>query len=585
MLNDPGLKYFEILARNAELKKALSSEPYKIVILSNIITSQLNEILEYALRNTGINAETVSGSYDNIVQDSQQCDEYQTVIIFWEASNIIEGGQYKINLMSVDEITAIVNKVKLEVQLTFKNLSKIPLVLFNRFSSAVFNSTNLENNAFDHFCQVLNRFIDECCPPNVRIIDLTPIFLQISLSESIDFRYFYSAKSLYTVKFYQKYVAMIHPFIRVVQGQAKKALIFDCDNTLWNGILGEDGIEGIDMSPNSEKGRIFAEVQALALDLSRKGVLLGICSKNNFEDVNEVLNHHPDMQIKEQHVTIKKVNWQDKVINLQEIASELNIGLDSFIFIDDSDFEISLVRERLPEVTVVKVPEKLHNYPSSIREIIPLFYNTSKSTEDTERVKFYQQQQQREATKQHFSSLEEYLQHLELKIKIYENPSKLISRIAQLTQKTNQFNLTTKRYTETQIESYISHNSYKIWSFEVFDKFGSHGVTGVCIGQHVNSNKMVIDSFLMSCRIIGRNLEFAFFDFLINILKQQHVDELESSYLKTSKNVLVAEFYDKLGFRLLSQTEKEKHYQLKLQNYQPHNLSYIGITWNPVLKP
>ncbi len=579
MLNDTGLMYFEILARNAELKKTLSGEPYRIAILSNIISSQLNEILEYTLRSTGINAEVISGSYDNIVQDSQQCDQYHTVIIFWETSNIIEGAQYKINLMSTDEIAEIENKIKPAIELTFKNLSKSPLVLFNQFSSAAFNSNNLENNAFDHFCQALNRFIEDRCPPNFRIIDLTPIFLQISLKESIDFRYLYSSKSLYTVRFYQKYVEMIHPFIRMIRGQTKKALIFDCDNTLWNGILGEDGMEGIDMSPNSDKGRIFAEVQSLALDLNRKGVLLGICSKNNFEDVTEVLNHHPDMQIKEKHISIQKVNWKDKVINLQEIAHELNIGLDSFVFVDDSDFEISLVRERIPEITVVKVPEKLYDYPSSIREIIPLFYQTSKSIEDTERVKIYQQQQQREVTKQQFSSLEDYLQHLELKIKIYENPSNLIPRIAQLTQKTNQFNLTTKRYTETQIESYISNKIYKIWAFEVLDKFGTSGITGVCIGKYVNSKKMVIDSFLMSCRVIGRNIEFAFFNFLINFLKQQHIDELESSYLKTPKNTLAAEFYDKLGFQLLSQMETEKSYRLKLEDYQPHNLFYIMVLY------
>lgn len=577
MLNNTGLKYFEILARNAELKKTFSGKPYKIAILSNIITSQLNEILEYTLRSTGINAETLSGNYDNIVQDSHQCDEYHTVIIFWEAANIIEGGQYKINLMSVDEVNGIIDKVKLELELTLKNLNNIPLVLFNRFSSVAFTSSNLENNAFDHFCQVLNRFIDDYCAPNVRLIDLTQIFLQISLGHSLDFRYFYSSKNLYTVKFYQKYAAMIQPFIDSLQGRTKKALIFDCDNTLWNGILGEDGMGGIDMSPHSDKGSVFAEVQALALELNRKGVLLGICSKNNFEDVDEVLSHHPDMQIIEHHLAIKKVNWEDKVINLQGIAHELNIGLDSLVFIDDSDFEIALVRERIPEVTVMKVPEKLYNYPSSIRAIAPLFHNVAKSKEDTERVDFYHQQQQREGTKKQFVSLEDYLQHLELKIKIYENPSHLVPRIAQLTQKTNQFNLTTKRYGETQIERSISDNSYKIWAFEVLDTFGTSGVTGVCISQYVNSKKIIIDSFLMSCRIIGRNLEFAFFDFLINTLKEHGIDELEASYVPTPKNTLVAEFYDKLGFQLLSHREQEKRYQLKLQDYQPRNFSYITV--------
>ena len=187
-------------------------------------------------------------------------------------------------------------------------------------------------------------------------MNIDKIISHLGISTSIDNRLFYLSKILYSIPFLKSYVNHIKPILFSTIGLAKKALIFDCDNTLWKGILGEDGFENIEMSTNTKHGYIFSEIQSIALSLESQGVLLGLCSKNNFEDVMEVVNSHPDMQLKEHHLSIIKVNWKDKASNLKSISSELNIGLDSIVFIDDSQFEIDLVNEKLPMVTTIQVP-------------------------------------------------------------------------------------------------------------------------------------------------------------------------------------------------------------------------------------
>jgi len=559
------LKYAEILKINNELKNA-NLPFYNISVISNITINQIKEILEYTLRKEGINANVEIGDYDNIVQDSAKYKDSNVVIIFWELCNIVDGLQYKIELFDEKKFNDILEKTKAEIDLVLKNLDKTSVVLFNKFTAIPFSGSIKSN--LEILADKLNEYIKD----KVNIIDLDKVL--IKAKNALDLRYYYSYKALYTIKFLKVYSQYIKPYIMSINGKAKKALIFDGDNTLWKGILGESGT--IEMSERTKDGIIFSEVQNIALSLNKKGILIGLCSKNNPQDVDKLIDYHPDMKLKRKYITINKSNWLDKVTNLRQIAKELNIGLDSIVFVDDSSFEVNLVREQLPEVMVLQVPERLYEYPQMLRDNIDLFYNLSTSGEDLNRAKMYEEQIRRENVKGKFANIEEYLASLELKLTIFQDDKSAISRLSQMSQKTNQFNLTTERYTETDIKNFMISKKSKVFSFIVSDKFGNSGITGLCI-VNIFPQFANIDTFLMSCRIIGRNIEFAFMDYLVDFFSNNDIKRILARYNKTNKSEQVREFYDKCSFSLIGSSSEVRDYELFVNEYKAKKIKYIEV--------
>lgn len=572
------LKYGEILRRNANLKKTLPNIKYELKVLSNITVSQLNEILEYSLRVEAIPAIVKSGDYDNIVQDSLKYKDSNLVIIFWELCNIIDGLHFKIELFDDQQIDAIVGKTKSEIDFVFKNLQQSSLVLFNKFTFFQFYSSSINETKLEKLSAQLNQYLADNVPENIKLVDLEKVIANVGINSSLDLRYYYSSKALYTIDFFKAYAEHIKPYIMSANGKSKKAIIFDCDNTFWKGILGEEGLDGIEMSSSTRDGAIFSEIQSIALAINKKGILIGLCSKNNPADVDEVIKSHPDMQLRDKHITIKKVNWLDKVTNLREIAGELNIGLDSLVFVDDSCFEVNFIKEQIPEITVLQVPDRLYDYPKMLRENLALFYNLSFTEEDKQKVGIYKQQVQRETIKKEFSDIEGYLSSLGLKLTIFEDDKSIIPRMSQMSQKTNQFNLTTRRYTEGDIRSFIANNDTRIFAFSVSDKFGDSGVTGLCIINIDGNNKVAnINTLLMSCRVIGRNIEYAFMDYLIHYIKDREINMVKAKYIQTQKNEQVKGFFDKCSFSLDGSTEIEKNYVLNIEDYKPKQIHYIEV--------
>ncbi|MEO5571602.1 MAG: HAD-IIIC family phosphatase [Bacteroidia bacterium] len=572
------MTYLEIVNKNKELKSALSLKDYGIAVLSNIIVNQSKEILEYHCRKQDVNASVSFGDYDNIVQDSGKFNSSTLVIVFWELCNLIDGLQYKANILSDEELNLIIAKTKSEIDFVLENLRSTPLVIFNKFSSLIFNHLQLRENNFDKVCDELNDYVKKKKSPHIFIADIDKVIARNGVSKSIDMRYYFSSKALYSVEFFKTYSEYILPVILSVNGKTKKALILDCDNTLWKGIIGEDGPEGIKMSGKSKEGVCFEYMQSIALDLNKQGVLLGLNSKNNPDDVNAVLTNHPDQKIKEEHLAIKKVNWQDKVSNLKAIANDLNIGADSFVMVDDSDFETNFIKENLPTVSVLQVPEKIYDYPFQLIAASQYFFNMHSTAEDAKKTAMYKEQSARENEKAGFTNVEDYLKSLELVVTISEDHVPHITRNAQLTQKTNQFNLTTKRYTEAEITKFIGSDDFKIFDFSLADKFGDYGITGISIVVLDKKNKFaVIDTFLMSCRVIGRNVEMAFMNHIMNKLKESGIETVLSSFIKTLKNDQVKDFYDRYGFENVASADQRKDYKLFLNNFQEINLPYIKV--------
>ncbi|MDO9181953.1 MAG: HAD-IIIC family phosphatase, partial [Bacteriovorax sp.] len=422
------------------------------------------------------------------------------------------------------------------------------LVIFNSISKLHFNTSVMSKNNYDIVIESINLFIDEHKPNNFIIIDMDKALGVGGVATALDTRGFYSSKNLYSIDFLKEYAMIISPCIQSITGSIKKVLVLDCDNTLWAGILGEDGHDGVKMSAHSYPGNIYYEIQSLALSLSQKGVILAICSKNNIEDVKKIIIERNDFQIPLSSFSSLKVNWKDKAQNLIEMASELNLGLDSFIFLDDSDFEIELIRQVLPEVKSIKVPSILDHYPEIFRELMKEFTLQKVTKEDLLRAQMYEDDKLRENSNNEKTNLAEYLSTLGIKITIELNSNKEIPRISQLTLKTNQFNFRTQRYTESDIIRMMSDTQFKIYSLSVEDKFGKQGLTGLIILK-IKNKKAFIDTFLLSCRILGRTIENSFLNHIINELKKNEIEILEGEYLQTLKNEQVKNFYSNYGFQ------------------------------------
>jgi FkbH-like protein len=573
------LKYTEILQINKALAGTIKSKPYEIGVLSNVTIYSFKEVLEYSCRLNQIEPKIEIGNFDNIVQDSSLLKNKELIIIFYDVLNIVDHVSDFFEDLEEEKYNNLKNKLFTEIDIIFENLSNTASVIFNSFSSAYYNNNNIHVSKIEIFVKELNTYIEQNKRSNVSIVNIDKLFTRIGFKQSIDYRFYHSSKAPYTFAFLKNYVDAIETIFLRNTGKFKKAIIFDCDNTLWKGVIGEDGLEGIDMSATSKSGNFYNLVQRIAVFLSKRGVIVGLCSKNNEQDVLDVLRNHKDMILKEEHIVIKKVNWVDKASNLRAIASELNIGIDSLIFVDDSNFEINLIKEQVPKITTIQVPTSISDYPDLILKNVYKYFNLVLNSDDAKRTEIYKQQFERENSKTAFSSIEDYLASLEIELTVVKNDKTHMPRIAQLTQKTNQFNLKTIRYTESQINQFIEDKRHDVYAMFVKDKFGDNGLTGVCIikEDEKNPKNVIIDSLLMSCRIIGRNIEFVYMSHIINDLANKGYQNLSAIYIPTQKNVQVEDFYDKLGLNLIENMDGAKYYLLNIGDFEPKKVDYIKI--------
>lgn len=354
-------------------------------------------------------------------------------------------------------------------------------------------------------------------------------------------------------------------FLHPLTGKVAKALVVDLDNTLWGGVIGEDGMAGIRLG-TEYPGAAFQEVQRAMLSLYQRGILLAICSKNNREDAMEALQNHPGMLVKQAHFAAMRINWGEKAQNLREIAAELNIGVDSLAFLDDNPFERQQVRAQVPEVFVIELPHDSMEFARALREC-PRFERLALSAEDQQRGHYYQIQREREQLEHTVSSREDFYRSLRQEIEIAPVDKSTLPRVAQLTNKTNQFNLTTHRYTEQQVSELASSPNWHCFSLCVRDRFGDNGLVGVAI-THEEDTICEIDTLLLSCRVIGRTVETAFLSFLADHARGQGCFKLRGWFLPTRKNAPARDFYPNHGFRVVEESGEGTLWALDLEENQ-----------------
>jgi FkbH-like protein len=357
----------------------------------------------------------------------------------------------------------------------------------------------------------------------------------------------------------------IRELVRPVYIPSKKCLVLDLDNTLWGGVIGEDGLEGIQLDIHGIGAR-FYEFQKIIKEIHTRGILLAIISKNNVDDVETVFSH-PHMVLRKIDFTEIMVNWNSKADNIAMIAKNLNIGLDSFVFIDDNPVEQEEMRQRHPDVIVADFPEDTSQLPLLAVNIYnQYFYSWDSSWEDTKKTQMYKENIERDKAMISFSSLEEFLIDMNIKLSIKKVCPKDILRALQMLQKTNQFNLTTKRYSEADLFEMLSDDNRMILMGHVQDKYGDNGNSILIIVKMISIHEAEIDSFLMSCRIMNRSVEFGFLYEVEKILEEMGVDIIYAKYIKTAKNGPACCFYEEAGYKIISNSETGKEYEFILKD-------------------
>jgi FkbH-like protein len=387
--------------------------------------------------------------------------------------------------------------------------------------------------------------------PNLSVFDTNKIAHSLGEATLRDMRGLYAFDIPFSTEFF---AALAQEWLAVVvalTGRSRKCIVVDLDNTLWGGVLGEAGPLGIALGPGYP-GLAYQSFQRALLSYLERGIILAIASKNNIADVHEVFATNPHMILKEEHFASMQVHWNDKADSLQAIARELNIGTDSLVFVDDSPLERGLVAQALPEVLVPDFSIPPEQYSQKLFSL-HVFHQMSLTEEDRRKGAMYAEEHKRKAAERTAVSKDEYIAKLGITLKISRNGEMDLPRVAQLTQKTNQFNLTTRRYDISDVQALLADGGLG-FSGEVTDKFGQYGTVIVALVR-LTPGEAILDTFLMSCRAMGRTVEQAFLRHIVDELARTGVRTLRASFIPTAKNEPASRFLADMGFDLVQKSD------------------------------
>lgn len=391
------------------------------------------------------------------------------------------------------------------------------------------------------------------------INDIHYLSAQVGLNEWFGNSYWYSFHMALSPTATVAMARNVAAIVKSIYGKSKKCLVLDLDNTLWGGVIGDDGLQNLVLGKDHAVGEAFLDFQRYVKNLQQRGIILAVCSKNDLENAKEGFSH-PDSVLKFDDFAVFKANWNPKPDNIRQIASELNIGLDSLVFVDDNPAERAFVAEQLPEVAVPDVGADVSLYAETL-EREHYFEPEKLVEEDLNRAAFYSSNAQRKITESSFANYGEFLTSLEMTAEIGPFVPVYMERITQLINKTNQFNLTTRRYTSAEVEAVANDPGFVTLYGRLTDKFGDNGLVSVLIGRIVG-DAVELDVWLMSCRVLNREMELAMFDALVEQCQVRGIRKIVGTYIPSKKNAMVAGHYRNLGFsRVVGTTEDRDVWQ------------------------
>ena len=430
------------------------------------------------------------------------------------------------------------------------------------------NSSALIQTSFLYQVRKLNYLLAEAASnvKAVSLLDLDIIQSTYGRNYTHDCKMKMVAKAMLSLDILPVVAKQVIDIICATKGQIKKCVVLDLDNTLWGGVIGDDGLEGIQLGELGS-GAAFFYLQRWLKELKERGMILAVCSKNNEDTAKTPFQQHPDMILRLEDISVFVANWEDKASNIRKIQQILNIGMDSIVFLDDNPFERNAVRSQIADITVPELPEDPAEYLPYLQSL-NLFETISFSAEDRIRTLQYQQESIRQSSQSNFADYEAYLQSLDMRASCGPFDSFHTPRIAQLTQRSNQFNLRTIRYTEDDIARLREQKDVFTCWFELKDKYGDYGLISVLIMRREDEDTLFIDTLLMSCRVLKRGMEQFVINKIASIAKAAGCRRVIGEYIPTAKNAMVRDLYPKMGFDTIDET----HYVMNTDQFTPHSI-------------
>jgi len=405
------------------------------------------------------------------------------------------------------------------------------------------------------------------------LVDVEWLAQCIGLENWYDDRYWYLARLPFAQKVLPIYADFVVRLVAAIRGKSRKCLVLDLDNTIWGGVIGDDGIEGIALNQGDPRGEAFRAVQTAAADLRRRGIVLAVCSKNEESAARQAFRSHPGMVLKEDDIAVFMVNWDDKATNIERIAQQLELGLDSIVLLDDNPVERAQVREALPEVAVLELGDD----PSLYGRLLfasGYFESVGFTVDDLARAEQYKGNADRSRLQKTTRNLDEFLRSLEMRIDFAPFTAITRKRVTQLINKTNQFNVTTPRYTENQVVAFEESCDHYTLQVSVRDRFGDNGIVGVVICT-IRPTEWEIDTMLMSCRVLNRKVEEAICNRIVQDAKRAGAKNVFGRFVPTARNGIVSNLFQRLGFEPHADVLDAGRWILHVDRFTPFDVPFL----------
>ena len=557
----------ELLLKRRGLRRRLLAtdglKEIRIAVLGGTTTNELVDLLELLLLNSGFRPTFYQSDYGRYYEDAVL--EPQTIADF--QPDLVYVHTCSLNIQSPPPVSCSEDKFGTYVESEMNRFRAVwrsleanvgCQIIQNNFeppaSALLGNLDAASPGGLSRFIAELNRAVTAEAATNPRLLlqDLNAIAARIGMNQWFDPERWFSYKVANTVEGSFGVATSLNAMIGAMYGRSRKVLVLDLDNTLWGGVIGDDGADKILIGRETPIAEAYTAFQEYCLALRERGILLAVCSKND-ESIAKSGFAHPDSVLKLEHFSAFKANWEPKHENILAIAQDLNLGVDSFVFVDDNPAERAIVEGQIPGIAVPDVGSDVSKY-ASILDARRYFEATSLAKEDLTRAKLYEENAQRAQLEQKFANYGEYLDSLEMTAEIDVFNPTYMERVAQLTNKTNQFNLTTRRYTLAEIESTVSDGRHIGIYGKLTDRFGDNGLISIVLGRVDPNSRSVLhlDLWLMSCRVLKREMEIAMLDAIADRARERGIGTLLGYYLPTAKNGMVKDHYEKLGFSLVS---------------------------------
>ena len=555
----------------------------KIAILGSASIQLVSSVTRALLTKYDIYADIYEGEYNGILMDilDSKSKLYSFnpnyLVIIPDYRDIIDNKpQILASNKEIDNAVSKVTEKYLDIFRTVHEKLSNCQILFSNFVKPYFDSLgNLASNYIfsqSIFFDRINLELIKNRPSYVNILDFERLSGYVGKKNWFDDSSYYLNKSAFSLEYIGYYCDVIARQFEAFSGKIRKCLVLDLDNTLWGGIVGDLGYDGINIDPNDAEGEAFLQFQKYLLNLKDRGVILAVCSKNDLENAKEPFEKNPNMIIKLEDISSFVANWADKATNINQIAKNLNIGVDSIVFFDDNPTERMLVKEFLPEVKVVEVPDDPAQYMKALDQAFCFEWNQI-TEEDIRRNQSYLSNGLRENLLEHCSNYDEYLQKLQMTITFESVSDKSLPRFVQLTNKSNQFNLRTVRYTEADIAKMLNRNEYSLFTVSLKDKFSNYGIIA-CIVLHFEKDVCFIENWVMSCRVLKKGIENYSIEKIVETAKKHGCKKIIGEYLKTKKNSMVEKLYEDLGFNADYISNDKSMFSLDEQSMESYSQSY-----------